>query len=68
MLTPVWLRNEGVIEQTSECTKREFEKILGLCKLLQPHEKVCNENERKKKKQRARKNVWVHEWAPFNLH
>ena len=55
------LRNERVIWQRSECTKREFEEnFRGSRKLLHAHEKVCDENETKKqrKKRRMRKNVF----------
>ena len=40
-------RNEWVSRQTSECTKREFEKTSGIH--VQAHE-VCDENERKERK------------------
>ena len=56
-------RNEWVSRQTSECTKREFEKTSGVhtklpqahAKLPQAHEKVCDENERKKETNKQRK-------------
>ena len=63
VLIKVWLRNKRVIAQTNECTKREFEKnFRGSHKLPQAHERVCDENERKKvletkKINDARKNV-----------
>ena len=43
---------ERVIGEQSECIKGEFEKM-GSHKLPQAHEKVCNENETKKKMTRA---------------
>ena len=46
VLIQVW----GVIRQTSECTKREFEKYFqGSRELPQAHEKVCDENESRNK-------------------
>ena len=43
------LRNEWVIGQTSECTKRGFEKILpGFMKVPASPQKVCNKNEQRK--------------------
>ena len=46
-----------MIGQTSECTKRDFEKYFwGSRKLLQPHEIVCDENEKNKQ----RKKRWMH--------
>ena len=39
-----------VIKQTSECTKREFEKISGIhAKLPQAHKKVCDETKVERK-------------------
>ena len=54
VLKQIWLKSMNVIKQISECTKREFEKISVVhAKLPQAHEKVCNENERIKKKRLA---------------
>ena len=69
-MTKVWLKsikNEQAIRQTSECTKREFEKYLqGSRKLLQAHEKVYNKNERDKQ----RKNNVCYCWkeALYRVH
>ena len=53
------------IGEQSEFIKIKFEKILpGSRKLQQAHEKVCDENETKKKKQRTCKNV-IHGRKPF---
>ena len=48
VLIQIWLKS---IRQISECTKRKFEKnFQGSRKLPQVHKKVCDENERRKKR------------------